>query len=54
MEYLESTPAGYQTSDGVQSAIDQLSKFGPTTGEMVQLLNTGPTTEVELHLVDAS
>ncbi|XP_076440291.1 DNA-directed RNA polymerase III subunit RPC9-like [Babylonia areolata] len=51
IRYLENTPCGLQTPEHVGSFMQAVKGFGLTKAEKLQLLNSRPTTMVEIHLM---
>ncbi|KAM9998508.1 hypothetical protein ACTFIY_008161 [Dictyostelium cf. discoideum] len=57
IRYLETTPASKQTIESVKECKKSVTKLADTSGckilkgEMLQILNIAPSSEVEVHLV---
>lgn len=49
--HFESSPALLQTPDIAKSLVEQLAEFQLTNAELLQILNTRPTSLANLHPV---
>ena len=51
LKYLNETPAAVQTPESIEEALKNLSSFGLTKAEKLQLINLRPTSVVEISLI---
>ena len=51
IKYLERTPCGLQTPEHVSSFMEAMKDFQLTKAEKLQLLNSRPSSLVEMHLM---
>lgn len=51
LKYLEGTPCALQAPEHITPFMDTVSEFKLTKAEKLQLMNSRPTTMVEMHLI---
>lgn len=51
LKYLNETTASVQTPESIENVLKNLSSYGLTKAEKLQLINLRPTTAVELSLI---
>ena len=51
LKYLSETSASVQTPESIENVLKNLTSFGLTKAEKLQLINLRPTTAVELSLI---
>jgi len=50
-QYLNLTPARWQSTEKVKGVIEEIRKFGFSKSEVLQILNLMPQSVVELYLI---